>query len=494
MAESVFLCTFAVCNPIMYKEMEKLIGRESEIRELWRCYDSPRSEFVIVYGRRRIGKTFLVNRTFEGKISFEFTGSHKSPKERQLELFAKAIMKYGGITYPISFDNWYHAFDALEQMLEHSQEIGKKIVFLDEMPWIDTYNSEFVAALEDFWNTWAALRDDIYVVASGSATSWMVNNLIDNQGGLHNRITSSIYLRPFTLCECEQYLRAHNCPWDRYTITQCYMALGGVPFYYSLLNFETDLASNIDTLFFKPKCRLMNEFADLYNVLFTGSEAYIQIVKLLAAHHDGMTRQELSKALGTDGGSLTRRLENLENCDFIIRFSPFGSKKKGAIYRLTDFFTLFYLQFVESQRKQTESYWCYREGNGDVQAWQGLTFELICHTHVAQIKKSLGISGILTRASTWRSKGKSDAPKSQIDLVIERDDRYIHLCEMKFVDTPYTITKDYETHLRERMAIFREQTHTRKTLFTTFVTTYGVKPGLHSGIVNQQVMLDALFD
>lgn len=474
--------------------MEILIGRESERQELWRCYESPRSEFAIVYGRRRIGKTFLVSQTFGEQMSFVFTGSHKAPKERQLELFAKALMKYGKIQYRLSFDNWYHAFDALEQMLTQAEVKGKKVLFFDEMPWIDTHNSEFVSALEDFWNTWAALRDDIFLIASGSATSWMVNNLVDNQGGLHNRITSSIFLKPFTLNECEQYLRAHHCPWDRYTITQCYMCLGGVPFYYSLLDYNQDLASNIDALFFKPKAKLMNEFSDLYNVLFAGAEQYISVVRVLARKWEGMTRMELAEALGTKGGGLTRRLENLENCDFIMKYQQFGNKKKGTLYRLSDFFTLFYLKFIEPAPKNQSSYWHQRMTERDVSVWQGLTFELIGLTHVEQIKKALGISGIYTDISSWRSQeNKQSETKAQIDMVINRADRCIHLCEMKYSTAPFTITKDYEVLLRSRMGVFREQTRTRKTLFITFVTTFGVNVGVHSGIVNQQILLDDLF-
>lgn len=470
--------------------MEKLIGREAEKNELWRCYHSLRSEFVIIYGRRRIGKTFLVNRTFERQMAFVFTGSHKAPKVRQLELFSKALMRYGNIPYQLSFDNWYHAFDALEQMLEHRDTNGKKILFFDEMPWIDTYNSEFVSALEDFWNTWAALRDDIFLIASGSATSWMVNNLVDNQGGLHNRITSSIYLKPFSLNECEEYLREYGCPWDRYTITQCYMCLGGVPFYYSLLDCHNDLPSNIDMLFFRAKSKLMNEFNDLYNVLFSGAEHYVRLVRELAKHHEGMTRQQLVAALGTDGGGLTRRLANLENCDFVTHSNQFGNSKKGTIYRLCDFFTLFYLQFVEKAQNHQEHYWRQRMGKSDVAVWQGLTFELICMAHLSQIKQRLGIAGVLTSTSSWRGTGDD---KAQIDLVINRDDRYIHLCEMKFSNSQFSITKDYEQRLRDRMGAFRDQTRTNKTLFNTFVTTFGVKPGVHANIVDQQVTLDDLF-
>ena len=477
--------------------MEQLIGREREIKELWRCYDSPRSEFVIIYGRRRIGKTFLVTQTFKDKFSFLFTGSHKAPKERQLELFAKALQHYGHISMPLKIDNWYHAFDALEIMLDSQNTSEKKILFFDEMPWIDTRRSEFVAALEDFWNTWAALRDDIYLIASGSATSWMVNNLVENQGGLHNRITSSIYLKAFTLRECEQYLRYHNCTWDRYTIAQSYMYLGGVPFYYSLLEFNRDLSYNVDLLFFRPKAKLLNEFNDLYNVLFTGADRYIEIVKLLAQKREGMTRKELGEKLGENGGGLTRRLQNLENCDFITTYVQIGNKKKGAIIRLTDFFTLFYYKFIDGYglSKSTDNYWNRKVFEPSVISWQGLTFELICLKHIEQIKKSLGISGVHTEVSSWRSQQtNSENKKAQIDMIINRSDRCIHLCEMKFSTEPYTITKDYEMKLRERMAIFREETKTRKTLLTTFVTTFGIKSGIHAGIVQQQVTLDELFD
>ena len=474
--------------------MEQLIGREKEIKELWRCYDSPRSEFVVIYGRRRIGKTFLVTQTFKDKFSFLFTGSHKAPKERQLELFAKALQHYGHISMPLKLDNWFHAFDALENILNSNKTTEKKILFFDEMPWIDTSRSEFVTALEDFWNTWAALRDDIYLIASGSATSWMVNNLVDNQGGLHNRITSSIYLESFTLRECEQYLRCHNCTWDQYTIVQSYMYLGGVPFYYSLLDYNRELSYNIDLLFFRPKAKLSNEFNDLYNVLFTGADRYIEIVKLLAQKREGMTRKELGEKLGENGGGLTRRLQNLENCDFIISYSQLGNKKKGAIIRLTDFFTLFYLKFIDGVSKTTGNYWSHKMSEPSVISWQGLTFELICLQHIEQIKKSLGISGVHTEVSSWRSnQDNSENKKAQIDLVIDRADRCIHLCEMKFSTELFSITKDYEMKLRERMAIFREETKTRKTLLTTFVTTFGVKPGIHASIVQQQVTLDELF-
>ena len=473
--------------------MEKIIGRENEIEELMRCYNSERSEFLTIYGRRRIGKTFLITHTFQNKFTFLFTGSHKAPKKRQLELFAKAIQKYGRLPYPLVFETWYQAFDALETMIESSKNKGKKILFFDEIPWIDTFGSEFVSALEDFWNTWASLRDDIYLIASGSATSWMVNNIVENQGGLHNRITSTINLEPFTLYECEVYLKNHGFTWDRYTITQSYMYLGGIPYYYSLLDYKKDLGSNIDDLFFKPKAKLKNEFHELYNVLFSGASHYINIVRLLANKREGMTRKELGDKLGTDGGGLTRYLTNLENCDFIKYFPQFGNKKKSAVIRLTDFFTLFYFKFIESEPSHTSDYWRQKMFRPEVLAWQGLTFELICLLHVRQIKQKLGISGILTTESTWRKDKTDNEQQCQIDLVIDRIDRCIHLCEIKFTTESFTITKEYEMKLRDRMSLFRNSTKTNKSLFTTFITTFGINKGIHSGIVQSEIMLDDLF-
>ncbi len=482
--------------------MEALVGRIEEVNELKRCYASPRSEFVILYGRRRIGKTFLVNSVFEENFAFYFTGSHQADNNRQLERFALAIQKYGNLSLLPSIDSWYHAFDALETILDESRIIGKKVVFIDEMPWIDndtsTGHSQFVAALEDFWNAWATRRDDVMLIATGSAKSWMVDKLVSNQGGLYNRITSRIHLRPFTLNECEQYLRKHGSEWDRYAITQYYMCLGGVPFYLSLLDYNKTVEENIDDFFFHHGAKLESEFDDLYNVLFRDSEKYIEIARLLAAHREGMTREDILKKFSKSGGGwLTLVLSNLERSDFIEGFVAFGNKKKGKIYRLTDFFTLFYLKFVENDSgKHRGHYWIHRVLSPEVMAWQGLTYELVALMHVEYLKQKLGISGMVTKQSAWRSKQPTDdvsQTKAQIDLVIERADRLIHLCEMKFSQEEYVISRDYEMRLRNKMAIFREETKTKKPLIMTFVTTYGVKKNIHSGIVKAEVTLDDLF-
>ena len=473
----------------------KLIGREKECTELKRCYDADRSEFVIVYGRRRVGKTFLVDQYFSGVYDFSFVGGHKLPKQRQLRNFAKALKKYSKAEKEQKFADWFEAFDALEEYLESLSWDRKKVVFIDDMPWIDTVKSDFVDALENFWNSWAARRNDILFIASGSATSWMVDKLIENQGGLHARITSSIYLRPFNLRETEQYLLSKHCKWDRYQILQCYMILGGIPFYLSLLEVNNSLVQNIDKLFFQRNGVMQIEFEELYNALFTNADQYISVVKLLTEHRNGMTRKELSGGLKLEGGKLTRILNNLERCDFITKNQFYGHKTKDSIYQLVDFYTLFYYKFIENNVTKDEQWWSHNFESRSVDTWQGLSFELLCKLHPEQIKKALGISGMSCNLSTWKvvANNTLSVPGSQIDLIIDRADRMTHLCEIKFSKGLYRITNEYELKLRERMEVFRELTKSTKSLVHTFITTYGIADGKHSSVVHSEITMDDLF-
>ena len=470
----------------------KLVGRERECQELHRVMESDRSEFVIVYGRRRVGKTFLVDQYYQGQYDFTFVGGHNLSRQRQLTSFARALKKFSG-TKPDKFSDWFDAFDALEEYLESLDANRRKVVFIDEMPWIDTQKSDFVAALENFWNGWAARRSDIVFIASGSATSWMVDNLIENQGGLHARITSSIYVRPFTLHETEAYLLRKHCKWDRYQILQCYMVFGGIPFYLSLINAKESLVQNVDRLFFAQGGIMRNEFDELYNALFSNADLYISVVKGLAAHHDGMSREEISKATGITGGTLTRVLTNLERCDFVSRNQNFAHKVKDTIYRLVDFYTLFHYKFILPDVSGDEQWWSHHFESRQVSTWQGLTFEIVCLMHTDSIKRALGISGMATEVSSWRKAATDGQNGGQIDLVIKRADRIIHLCEMKFSKSQYRITEAYEQLLRQRLELFQSSTKTKFSLVITFVTTYGIADGLHHSLVHSEVTMEQLF-
>lgn len=473
---------------------DRLIGRERECEELKWAVNSKRSELVIMYGRRRIGKTFLVRKFFNDTYCFHFVGAHKQKKYQQLQNFREALASYSGNPNLPQLTDWHQAFVHLEAYIETCKE-KRKIVFFDEMPWIDTQGSEFVDALEYFWSSWVQNRDDIVFIACGSATSWMKDRLEDNQGGLHNRITHRIYLRPFYLSECKAYLIDHGFDWDDYQILQCYMIFGGVPYYLSLLRPYLSLPQNVDSIVFKRGGDLNDEFKELYNALFNKADRYITIIKFLSTKREGFTRGEIEKGTGFAGGGLSKMLDNLERCDFIVSYVQFGNKNKMTLYRMSDFFTLFYLRYVEPNTSRDEQYWQHHFSDRSVETWEGFTFEEVCLRHLPHIKRGLGIEGMATEASAWRyiPYNKSERKKAQVDLVIKRADKIVHLVEMKFSETPYKITKAYETRLQERKALFMEATGITRGVVHTFVTPFGLSKGLHSSIIHSQLTSGDLF-
>lgn len=473
----------------------KLTGRSAELRELRSYFDSEKSEFIAVYGRRRVGKTFLIRAAAKDNFAFFVTGVYNATKNEQLTNFAIAMTHYSGSGCLEIPENWLLAFYRLSRYLE-SQPEGVKIVFIDELPWMDSAKSGFVAALENFWNSWASLRNDIKLVVCGSATSWIINKLIRNKGGLHNRLTHHMVIEPFCLRECEEYFSAFGFTYTRSQIAECYMATGGIPYYLSLMDRSMSLAQNLDRLFFSRNAALKDEFNDLYKALFKNASPHIAVVAALAGKGKGLTRLEIIRITGlTDNGALSLVLEELEQCGFIRRYLPFSAEKRqrknGILYQLVDFYSLFYYRFIRNNQYQDEHYWTSSLNSPTYRTWSGLSFEMLCLTHLNQIKKALGISGIQANACSWRSSSVENA--AQIDLLIDRRDDTINLCEMKYSKGPFIIDKEYSAKLQNKLDAFTTETSTRKSLMLTMVTTCGLKPNSYSGIVQKELVLDDLF-
>ncbi|MEI7831504.1 MAG: ATP-binding protein [Prolixibacteraceae bacterium] len=469
----------------------KLVGRITEQEALKEYIASDKSEFLAVYGRRRVGKTFLIKESLNNKFTFQLTGLANAGLQMQLRNFNAAIQKYGKIPYP-QIDTWFDAFEQLTHLLEQSHKKEKKILFLDELPWMDTHRSGFISALEHFWNGWASARSDIFLIVCGSATSWMINKLINNHGGLHNRITRRMLVEPFTLGECEEFYKANKMAVTRYQILESYMILGGIPFYLSLMEKGKSLSQNIDALCFAKNGALREEFSSLYASLFKHSENHIRVVESLAKKTKGMTREEILEATKLpDGGGLTKTLEELEQCSFIRKYSAFDKKNKYQLFQLVDFYTLFYLNFIRNHKNDEEHFWLNSIDNARHRAWSGYAFEQVCTSHVTQIKNKLGITGVLTHVASWRSQ-KSD-PGAQVDLLIDRNDKVINLCEMKFANTEYVIDKKQDENLRNKKGTFIQETKTRKSVHLTMVTTYGIKQNEYAGSIQTEVKMDDLF-
>lgn len=476
--------------------VNRIIGRQKEMAILREVYDSSKAEFVAVYGRRRIGKTFLVDKTFEGKFDFYMTGIYEGSRSQQLTYFAQQMMLSTGTAMKTP-NNWQEALFALYQYLVSLKDKERIVVFIDELPWLDTPRSGFLKAFEVFWNSWASKLDNMKLIVCGSATTWMTNKLLGNKGGLHNRVTKSIYLRPFNLGETEAFLRDRGFVLQRRQVVEAYMAFGGTPYYLDMMRKSLSVAQNIDSLFFAENAPLRYEYEFLFKSLFKESSSYRRVVEALAKKMKGMTRKELlAETKLEDSGFFSDVLTDLCNCDFIRKYSAFGKTERDVMYQLTDLYSLFYLRFVKNYHGGDVQYWSHRQK--DISQWEGYAFEQVCLHHIPQIKSKLGINGVQTDVCSWSCQSFTDSSGkewrgAQIDLVIDRADRTINLCEMKFSDYPYTITTEYAERLLERRETFRIATSTRKTIHLTMVTSFGVERNEGWQNIQSEVVMDDLF-
>jgi hypothetical protein len=390
--------------------------------------------------------------------------------------------------------SWTIAFEMLRKEISRSRKRGRKVIFIDEMPWIATMGSDFIQAFEYWWNTYASSNPDILLIVCGSSTSWMLNKIIKNRGGLHNRVTRQISLQPFSLKECEELATKQKMMLSRNQVLDYYMILGGVPYYWKHIDKSKGLPQNIDNIFFNNDVMLKDEFNEIFNSLFKHSEKYMMLVITLGKKRMVLTREEIIDLSNlSDGGSITRMLEELEQCGFIRSYYSFGKKQRNKIYQLIDLFSLFYLNFIHNRNNNDVHYWTNNFSTSMHNTWRGYAFEQVCLWHIPQIKTELGISGVSTNYSSWRSVGNFSKNIAQIDLVIDRNDRVINLCEMKYSKDKYVITKEYNDLLRKRYAIFADETKTRKTVHTTMIITYGVKHNAYWNNIQSEVTMDDLF-
>ncbi len=482
---------------------DKIIGRKRELTALNRLRAFPEAEFLALYGRRRVGKTYLIRNSFaDADLYFEITGEKDSALGEQLENFADAFGDafLGGrrLARPRT---WRDAFSLLASQIETLPAGGKKVIFLDELPWLASRRSGFLSALDYFWNHWASRRDDVLLIVCGSAASWMIKKVIRHKGGLHNRITERMRLLPFTLSETEAYLASRGIRLDRLQIAELYMAVGGVPHYLRHVRRGLSAAQNIDRMCFGKDGMLVDEFPQLFASLFEHEACHVAVVRALARNHRGMTRDDILEAAGlSSGGGATDVLSGLEESGFIGSYIPFGKTKRETLYYLTDEYSLFFLTWIDTAPRNvvtapSSGYWHHKSRSRSWSSWSGYAFERLCQKHSRQIENALGISGISTVTSSWQYRPQTRREKgAQIDLVIDRADRVVTLCEIKFCDRPFVITKDYAARIQEKIDTFRRITRCRKTLLLAMITPFGLESNDYAGqLVHQEATLDDLY-
>ena len=411
----------------------------------------------------------------------------------QLSHFRQSLVSYGDKTKG-QIGDWFKAFDRLKEVIASAAPV-KKVVFIDEMPWMDTTKSDFLIALTSFWNEWVSARKDVLLIVCGSAASWMVKNLFRNRGGLHNRVTARIRLEPLTLRECEQLVSGRGIDMTRADIAECYMILGGIPYYWRYLAKGLSLAQNIDRMFFAGGAPLRGEYEELYSSLFKNAEVYKKVVRAMTDKKSGLTRKEIVEKSGLkSAGKLTEVLETLEASGFIRRYRSPGKNKRDGIYQLIDNFTLFHFKFLANPSSD-EHFWLSTVKTSSRYSWRGLAFERLCLQHQRELRAALGLAAIHTEIYGWRHDGDETYPEgSQIDLLIDRADNIINICEMKFSDGPFAITAEYLAELERKMAVFKGVTGTAKGIHLTMVTSSGLIHNAYSRRVQSEIVLDDLFE
>ena len=481
--------------------MKTIIGRTKEIKELNDLFLSKKSQLVAIYGRRRVGKTFLVDETFKGKITFRHAGlSPVDGNENanmlldQLQHFYQSLLLHG-MKKSHRPSSWLEAFYMLEQWLQSIDDGTRQLIFLDEFPWLDTPRSKFVTAFEGFWNTWACHRDNVMVIVCGSATSWIQDKLINNHGGLYGRVTREIKLSPFSLAECELFFKNNGVHLSRYDIVQSNMVFGGIPYYLQYFEKGYSLAQNIDKILFSSGGVLAGEYDRLFSSVFSNPEDMKKIVEFLAGRRCGYSRKDIvDKTKFQDNGSLSKMLNALVASDFVVKYVPFGQPKRKEYYKLIDPFCVFYLKYVKGHSRLDKDFWLTNVTSQSVSSWRGFAFEEVCLRHIDKIKNALGISGVTSSQSGWLLKGDDEVEGSQIDLIIERKDNVVNMCEMKFYNDEYAVSKSYDRVLVGRYNILGSMIPKRSTINPVLVTTFGLVYNEYSGIFQNVITLDDLFD
>ncbi|MBN8788592.1 MAG: AAA family ATPase [Terrimonas sp.] len=475
---------------------ETIIGREAEKKILKEMLGSGEAELMAILGRRRVGKTFLIRNYYQKYLVFECTGIHEARLPEQLFNFSRSLqLAMQSAIPPATPGNWVQAFTFLSDFLATKLKDQPAVVLFDEFPWIHTAKSGFLTAFGHWWNTWASRQPQLKVVICGSAASWMIENILHNKGGLHNRISRTIRLLPFTLKESEDYLISRGLKLDRYQILQLYMAMGGIPQYLKQVNKGQSAHQVIDKLFFEKNGMLKTEFNVLYRSLFDNASHHEAIVRQLAKKASGLSRAEIIEACGlTTGGTTTRLFEELEQSGFITQYIPFEKTSRDGIYKLSDEYSLFYLKFIDRIRATGAGVWHKIAEGQSYKSWSGYAFEAICQKHIQQIRKAIGIAAVYTEASGWRYISKKGEKGAQIDLLLDRADHSINICEMKFANGEFTIDKKYADELDNKVKVFRAQTKTKKTIFPTMITTYGTKQNIYyTGRIVSEVKMENLF-
>lgn len=480
-----------------------LIARNREQKRLNAFFNANEARLLALYGRRRVGKTYLIENFFKPKncVFFQATGVKNGGLSRQVGLFVNEISQVFYQGAPLQYKNdWFMVFELLTKALGKESTKIPIVLFLDEFPWLATQKSHLIEAFEYFWNRHWHSMNNVRFILCGSNSSWIIKKIINNTEGLHQRVTDKINLRPFNLAECKKYLEYKKIKLNDAHILNLYMVFGGIPLYLNQIQKNLTSEQNIDNICFSRDGLLFNELNELFGSLFQNAEQYVQLAETISLSPYGLSQGQIAKKTNvTAGGTLSERLKKLEDCGFIVSFVPYGNNHKGQYYKIQDPYITFYFKWIKPAKSaleklnKPEGYWLSKSQTSSYHAWSDIAFEAVCYLHINQIRKALSLTASALPYG-WRYIGSRLKTGAQIDLLFIRGDNAITICEIKFSRSPYTITKVTAQNLKQKIEIFKQVTNTKKQLFTAMICTYGLKPNLYSDeLISSVVTLDNLF-
>lgn len=472
-----------------------MVGRESQEKIMNQFLERKKSAFLAVTGRRRVGKTYLIDEVYGKHFCLRITGIQDVDIQTQINNFTQKIAEYSGLPIVTPPNNWQEIFSLLKIYLKNLPKNRKQVIFIDELPWIATKRSGFIQLLAHLWNDYLSKEKHFILVVCGSATSWIAKKIVNDKGGFHNRLDQTIQVKPFTLKETKAFLESKKIRLTDQAIAELYMAMGGIPYYLEQIKKGESVNQIIERLCFEENGILNNEYDNLYKALFEHSENHEAIVAALATAQNGLSRKQiLSKSKVQEGGPYTRAMDDLLISGFVEEVLPYGRAKRGALYRLLDEYSIFYHKFIAKNKKKGKDIWTTLYQSQQYKIWTGYAFENLCQRHIAEIKNALGISGIYTEHYSFNQKENEDSKSGyQIDLIIDRKDNSINLCECKFYNAEFTVNKEYATKLRNRKQAFIDSTKTKKTVFNTLISSYGaIKNEHYLDVIDSQLTVSNL--
>ncbi len=458
-----------------------MTGRAQQIAAMTDALQVQRSSFIALTGRRRVGKTYLIEQVYQNYFCLKVTGIQGAGTQEQINNFMQKLMEAAQLTLIGQPANWQQVFILLKAYLSKLPKRKKQVIFLDELPWMSTNKSGFLQMLAHLWNDYLSKEKHFILVVCGSATSWITQKIVNDKGGLHNRLTEIIQLQPFTLSETKAFLQTKKIHLTNPAIAELYMALGGIPYYLEKIRKGESVSAALERLCFSEAATFKNEYDNLYKALFDHPENHEAVVAALATVKNGLTREAIiNKAKIAAGGPFTRTISDLIISGFVTEELPFGKVKRGSVYRLVDEFSIFYHRFMKNYKKTVKGYWQQQAGTQSYKIWTGYAFENICMKHTDAIKKALGIQNVFTTTASFQHKAGNLAAGFQIDFIIDRNDQTINLCECKFYNAPFEIDKKYSAQLQLRKELFKTATGSRKTIFNTIITNQKMVQNMHS--------------